>query len=265
MAFTPRFKRFTARGRSSHSFRRRGLRPSRDAKGLKLQRADFFFEGLGSLPTGSASEQTTYFNICNSNLALNTGSGMEGEQLARAVNTMIRRIDINGIVFDYGWEWNGEISGNNTRALGYHYAMWGLCLDRCISDISGNVVPAALEANWSPWLSTFPVAALSATVPAEETEEIRQPLRVLWSKTNWRSNGVRQVLDQEEGALYVPDEQRLSPTTGTFNRRLRVALDDSQGLFIIHSTRNSPSSTLSGTARLFVRWIRGTLYYRFRT
>lgn len=256
-------KRFIRRGTSFRSFRRRG-------SGLRLAKApqrwstaDFFIDSVASLPAGSAAESLTFFHVAAQTQIMQS----QTFGLAVAMGAVVRKLHIGGIVFDYGFELEGDAGGGGaTMADGCFWHTWGLCTDRLLT-ISGNpsqATPASIQ-NWSPWTSDFPVAAVGGSTPTDESGELNRVQRILWHKTHYRQIRPRRIFDDVEGVLYVPQEQLLAPRNATVNRRLRLTLDNLSGLFFYVGTRNSPTGNLQSEERVTRRWVQGQLYYRFGT
>lgn len=241
---------------------RRGLR--RATSPQRWERADFFIEDYQSLPGGSAAEQLQMFHL--GSISQSLVNDVANPTLALAVASMQRRFEVGGIVFDYGHEQEAPIDATVDKRNGNFWIMTGLCVDKLATfDQDGLVAPNAIAA-WSPWTSQFPVAIVRTTSPspAQDTRENSAPQRVLWSRTRYHSGGIRQVDNQQEGSLYVPDEQLLAAREGAVNRRLRLSLDDEQALFFFIATRNCASFELGTSARVIHHWARGALYFRFR-
>lgn len=255
---------FTRRGTSSR-FRSRGRARLKNARSPGVYEAsDFFIEFVTQLPSGSASETLVYFNLASIDLSLLGGSSAVGTPVGSVLSAMVRKLQVGGVVFDYGVEFQNQLDGADTSNTDYAYFMHGLLYDRLESGALSSGQPASV-AGWSPFQSAFPIAALTATTPSIETSDNQHPTRLLWNKTRYRSVAARTIVNSNAELLYVPNEQLLAPREATVNRRFRVLLDDEQGLFLSLATRNSPDFAGGTTPRGYRAWWRGTLYWRYIT
>jgi len=85
----------------------------------------------------------------------------------------------------------------------------------------------------------------------------------LFRKYDTRNLTGRQYVDDAEGTLYVPDDQLLAPRYPTVNRRLRLVLDDNQGLFLCFAVRAGSQFGPPQTHQ-YRAWCSGGLYWRYK-
>jgi len=262
------FRRFNRSGGRSFNpssrFRRR--RPlGRTVTRPRLEMGTFFIEDTVTIPNSSAAETLQYFHLASIATSLGSATSGDASRVGTVLAGMQRRLVIHGLVMDWGIEHQGVIEGGPgpLREDGMVNCVSGLLVDRQVID-SGIPVPASV-ATWDPWTTTFPTALLSSSTPLDVGEPVNGPTRILFRKNTVQSLIGQQVINQDEGALYVPDDQMLNRQFSTFNKRLRLSLDDEQGLYFFFGTRNSPTFALSASdGRVLRRWLAGTIYYRFQ-
>jgi len=258
--------RSTFKRRSTFRRRRSGPRLHRGTS-PRWEVSDFFIHSLFTLPGGSASEQLVFFNIASiSQVLQEPPPGTELAGVNTALGNILNKMLLGGIVFDWGWKQRGPLAADTQQRDNYIHYNTGLVIDKLASDAgSGDSFPNAVQL-WSPWSTGFPSVAVAPNTPNPSTAEVNRPLRTLWNKTDRMSLGPTTVQDDEAGVLYVPNQQELAPRYPTVNKRLKLVLDENQGLYLYRATRNSPTFALSDSSPADLEfWARGTLYWRLTT
>lgn len=265
MAFR-RFRSFRGRSSSfSSRFRRRGPKTHAVTRTRMWEKSHFFLDNFVTLPGGSGSETMLFNHLASIATSLASSSSTSVEQRTGAVlANMERRLEIGGIVYDWGYrmldEW--DATEEDVSANSFH-AMMALVTDRQGYDTSNVTFPASVG-SWSPWLSQFPTAIYSsAGTPALDAEPVTTPTRIHLQKFWQPSTGGRVVTNSNEARLYGINENRLEQNFATVNRRLKLSLDDEQGLYLCWGTRNS-ATYAPAVAQHIQFWAAGKLYYRFR-
>lgn len=259
MAFR-RFSRSRSRFRRSPMRRGRGLRPSKALQ--RWQAADFFVSSAVAHPAGSGTMQIQMFQLAAQSQLITATTNTD-----IAFQSTVHSVQIGGLVYDWGVEFvggAGDGGGGDTTDLD-DMAAWynvGLCYDRMFFDtLGGAFFPAAIS-SWEPFASDFPINIASLSSAQLEAQ---RPTRVLHNKSFFRDFGAPIIVNQGESTLHVPQYQHLAPRFGTFNRRLRLRLDQDHGLFFYVATLNTGGFSVDAAARDRVIWFRGTLYYRIET
>lgn len=217
-----------------------------------------FIDQISTVPGASGTETLQYFHLASIALSLgNAASGAEA-RVGQTLAQMQRSIEIGGVVYDWGFYWRSELSNQASRPDASFNCFHALLSDRLIND-GGNNTPASIG-SWAPWTPGFPMSILSSSTPPEATDPNNAPTRIHFQKCFWSSNASRRFTPAED-LLYVPDDQHLNQNFGTVNRRLKLRLDDEQGLFAVLGVRNGPENTI---ASQFNFWLHGKIYYRFR-
>jgi len=259
------FRRFTRRGTSSRfrSMRRfRGLRKIVQTARWEVGR--IFVDADRELPNSSAAEVLEYFHIASIPSSLGALSATVTEQRVGTVLAgMQRKLEIGGVVLDYDCFHSGELQGDRDLGEGQYDVNYLLLVDRIVDDGGGTPFPASV-ATFSPFQASFPSSILTTTTPTSLTEPVMAPTRILWERTVFNDINPKRLRDDEEGVLYVPQNQRLAVRGGTLNRKLKLQLDETQGLYFAINTRNGPLFNHPGGARNIQKRVTGKIYYRFR-
>lgn len=228
----------------------------------KYQAAQFHAMGEHALPAGGNGELLRFIHLAS------VGLGMEFAQddaIATVMGSMTRSIDIGGIVLDYGLALGDPLDADAVNPLNNDFLEhWEILTDRISSNTStGNPEPDAVS-SWSPFSVQWPVQTLNAATdfPNDSTEQYRFPVRTHWQKTHYRTLAPLTMDTPNENTLYFSPETPTLPRNSTLNRRLKLRLDDQQGLFLCLATRNSPTFDAGSNFRTLRYWCRGTLYYR---
>jgi len=203
-------------------------------------------------------------HLASIEMALNNTSSTSTEQRVGGVLQAIeRKLEIGGIVFDYGLVPTGTVDAEWVLEGNEVHSAMHLVTDRLVlSSGSSGVLPAALP-SWNPFVATFPMGTLQASTPTLDSREATQPTRIHWQKHDLIELGPRNIINDLEGVLYVPNEQKVRTRSGTVNRRLKLRLDDEQGLFLCLSLLNPNSFVMQPSSLTFQWWFRGLLYYRY--
>jgi len=257
--FRPRRRMAMGRGRFSR------YRDPQRTKGLEV--ANFFIDETVILEDAGDSEEIIYTHIASFPLSLEAaGAGSAGpeQRLGNVLSSAWKYIQISGLVFDWGWE-QPDLDGDNLGIQGEYWTTFQVLTDRMSIDTgSGNPIPSSLGF-YSPYRSQWPMAVLSTSNPGVDTDQARLPTRVHFTKTEQRYANASRIQNDLEGILYYPQGQMVTFRQPTFNRRLRIRLDEGHGLFFGWFTRTGPAF-LNGSlqARSIRRWARGQIYYRVR-
>jgi len=188
----------------------------------------------------------------------NDTSTPAGGSLGVVQSSMIKAIDVGGIVIDSGchliastYDQNGGLPTEYR-----HFSLQGIVLDT-IDPVTGQ--PSSLNCNFA--VSTFPSNIVDLTAPRPDlNQEIRDyPARILYRSVDYHNPALQSTL--------APDDELLSSRVRTevFNpqrhRSLRVKrrLTDGWGLYAIFSTW-APFTAPSPTTWFF--WCSGSIYYR---
>lgn len=229
----------------------------------------FFIDDFLTLPAGSGSQTLEFFHLASITASLTThGAAMDPEErVGNVLANMQRRLEIGGLVFDWGWHMNAGIEGDESSTNMNHgdvHCSTYLLTDRlAIDPTTLDAFPVAVEA-WDPFANMFPTAFLGTATPVIDSGQQLMPTRIHWHKSHMMKLQPFQVVGQVEGALYVPNGQQLERQFSTVNKRLRLSLSDEQGLYFACATRNAPSFTIDTNQRSLHRWFKGHLFYRFR-
>lgn len=258
-----RSKGFTKRGANFRSrFRRSNLR--RPVMTAKWEVGRFYFDNTRTMVTGSASETLQYFHIASIATSFGSAIGVEEARVGAVLAGLNRSLEIGGIVFDVDHLHRGDVQGDlapGEATYDMHLSLVVDNLDRVVPD--GPSFPTSLD-TYSPWLSSFPTAALTTAAPVDRSEPITRPVRTYWERNVPIDLRPKIVLNDLGDTLYVPQNQRLNSTHYLVNRRLKLRLDENQGLFLIEGTRNSANFNLGVSSRIITTKCVGKLYYRYR-
>jgi len=205
-----------------------------------------------------------YFHLASIATSLASGTGGDAESRTGAVLAgMNRSLEIGGVVFDYIHSHIGDAEGGQlVNELSYD-VMMGLAVDRITKDSGGVPFPASVG-TFAPFFASFPQSLYATTGPIDTTEPADAPTRILWERNLFIDYRPQEIDNDTEGVLYVPQNQRLAVGAALVNRRLKLRLDESQGLYFIHATRNSSVFSGGAQGRDYRFALRGKIYYRFR-
>lgn len=203
----------------------------------RLQSCNFFFEN---------SEQLTHGTFLNNSVELlklqdHLGSGTQGRTLA----TVARRIEISGMVFNYGW--NLVCPADQPE----HPAdQWIRGIYLVTERLDNFQQPVALP-DWT--INQAPVT----TAPGATGEQADFPLRVHWRDQH--------LLAGMAGLVATPSTNANQVNTHpsrTVNLRLKRYIDDFTGLYFqFYNLFNAQD--VEGTLDVNY-WVWGTIYYRLR-
>lgn len=260
-------RKFTRRATSS---RYRSVRRSRPLRRVvqtaRWEVGRIAIDAVRTLENSSGAEQLTYFHVASIATSLGATFVAGPEQRIGAVLTeMNRRLEIGGVVFDYDCWHAGDLDGESDGIEDQSYDVHcSLVVDRIIKDAGAGTPFPASVVSYTPWFASFPSAALLTTGPFDSTEPVNAPTRTFWERNWFVDFRPKRILNDEEGVLYVPENQRLATRTGTLNRRLKLSLDEAQGLYFVWGTRTSALFNASEAARAVRFRLLGKVYYRFR-
>lgn len=249
MAFKRSFRRFSPR----RSFRR-GVRLRAPREPQRWEVGNVVIDQTYVLSAETDVVQTAVVALAQ--IPFHVGDVGTGQ--GRALNQFARKLEIGGIVFRYdivdaafsNW---GEVGsfGANGRNRVQHRVL--LCSDRL--DAVGQ--PSSIP-NW--FTPTSPIVAVSASDPVITAEDQDFPTRIHWQNSHAYN---REVWQTGSATSVVAPNTRTFSTRGGANLRLRLALDDTHGLFFHFASRLqqlSPADIeISGQLRIL-----GTIYYRVR-
>jgi len=247
--------------RPSRSYGARGGRTHSVTRPKRWEVATLYIHGQHSIPTAPGGMTMVYVHLASVQLALANATGDPAQQVGTALSSMQRACLIGGLVYDWGgYRISQYDSSSSPRAISEVMFTHQLLTDRLIMDtVTDDVRPASLG-SYEPFAPTFPMASLSGTAPV--VDQASFPTRVHFAKHFNSGLGSNNIIDPVENTLYVPDGQMLTQYFGTVNRRLKLRLDDEQGLFAMFACAPPGASTdVSGEQWRF--WLRGKLYYRY--
>lgn len=257
-------RRFTRRAPNFRSRFRRGRPLSTVVRTRKWNVSRIFVDRNSSLPTGAGTETLIYFHLASiaSSWAASSSST---ERVGTALADTMRSLELGGIVFEVEHYHRGNLPGQDgSEDLGRYDLHHALVVDRVVRETGDIPFPASLV-SYHPWDSGFPTATLSASTPQEDVEPVNYPQRILWERNQIVDVRPKFINNDLEGALYVPQNQRLARHSYFVNRRLNLRLNEDQGLYLILGILNTADFALSGDERLVVDRVWGKLYWRFRT
>lgn len=223
--------------------------------------SDFLLTQLATLPTGQSSEQLLMLHIASITQSMAQDSSTV---LGTTLSGMTRKLMIGGIVFDFGTEVAGQMPNvaDTPILAGDVFVNAELCLDQIVTPSASTFFPNAIQ-GYSPFTSDFPTQIITATTPNPQSREAFRPLRSLWSKRYMKRIAGRAAVPAES-LLTIPNEQLLAGRYGTVNRRLRLILDDHQGLYFCFATFNASGFDVpTSNHRQLRHWVTGRLYWRY--
>jgi len=259
------FQRFTRRpfqrGRSSSFRSRRGaLRKPGDRRWEKSQ---FLIQQNIQDAGGASASQMTAFHIASIAISLQ----QEGSAVPAgvALGSMTRKLLIGGIEFDWGFRNVADDIAGNAASLveTQNFHQFGLCSDELNSEAGNPMVPNFISAGWNPFLSQFPTSILTTSTPSTLAFDPQRPTHIHWKNTQENFNGVQSLTVSEDLQL-VQTGQSVNFPRGHVSKRLRLVLDDNQGLFFYFAQQNTNSYALSSGQRNFSVWACGTLFWRYQ-
>jgi len=236
MAFRRPFRR------SSRSFPRRRsfgprLRPPSGPR--RWQAAHFFFDGVDLIESGIFLTESVELLKIQDHIG-----GAAGTAIGSTLSNISRRVELGGIVFNYGHSLIGPADETQNPSDIWLHGLY-LVTDRLDSDGQPTSLP-----NWQQTMS--PISTIGSSV----TEDDEYPLRVHWRDMHLATSFAGLVSTPTTNAnLLAPHPTR------TVNLRLRRFLDDFHGLYFqfFDLYSSDPEATLS-----IHKWVGGTLYYRWR-
>lgn len=240
-----------------------GARLRRPTTAGRWERSTFFVGNSSFLPAGSLSSQLVLFHLASQGMSLTQNSPVP---TGVALSSMVRRLEIGGITYDWGIDWvpdslTLQSDANPTDSTAWF--MHALVTDKLVTESGVSIIPNSILA-WEPFEPEFPTSVLTVSTPALQFDA-EQPTRIHFQKTVSFNLGTPELVLSED--LQVPWGQPVdSRRHATVNRRLRLSLDDDQGLFLAFASRNCDgfdASIVTGTRR-FRTWARGTLYHRWK-
>jgi len=222
--------------RSPPRRRFRGVRPV--TAPTRWEVCNFFFDSSDTLTDGVFLTESVEL------LKIQDHLGGVATTTSRGLSAVSRRIELGGIVFDYGWNLEGPANEADLVSSKWQHGIY-LVTDR----LDENSQPIALP-NWS--LNAAPVA----TVPSGAANEDDFPLRIHWRDAD--------IWNQMAGLVSTPVTNaniRSNHPTRTQSLRLRRYLDDHQGLYF----QFFDQFVSDGADSLAIhKWVWGTIYYRWR-
>jgi len=216
-------------------FRRSRLKPPNAPQ--HWQAANFFFESQDIITNAVFLTESLELVKIQEHIGSPTTSQ------SRSLEAMSRRIELGGIVFQYGHMLDGPAAESDAPA---NKEVWQMRLVTDRLNNAGN--PTALP--------DYLVSQAPITVaPSGLAQDDEFPLRTHWRDGNIMSNFAGLVSTPHTNAnLLTPHPTR------TVNLRLRRFLDDYTGLFFHFYDFYSAGGTESIT---IYKWCFGTLYYRW--
>jgi len=225
------------RSRSRAPFRRFRRRLKPPTAPQHWQAANFFFESQDVITNAVFLTESVELMKIQEHIGSPTTSQ------SRSLEAMSRRVELGGIVFDYGHKLDGPANESDAPA---NKQPWMI---RLVTDRLNNASnPTALP----DWLTN---QAPIATAPTGLSQDDEFPLR-----THWR---VSDITNNMAGLVSTPSTNAnlLTPhPTRTVNLRLRRFLDDYTGLYFQFYDFYSAGGVEGITV---YKWVWGTLYYRW--
>lgn len=247
---------------------RTGLRLKDPQRHRRLEQANFFIKEFQQVDNGSESFTIAYTHLASIALSLDFQNASNAEQrVGTVLASMQRSIDVVGLHFDWQIRQGGfQTRDDGEQRDGMVWSCFQLATDRLLATPATDVPQPATLGSYDPFVNGFPTAVLGPSTPDQESRQNTLPTRVHWTKTQCHYLRTADFFPSTDptGLLSVPNGQLVDTRHPTFNRRLRVRLDDDHGLFLIWAFRTGPTFDIPDAAvRRFDRWARGTLYYRF--
>lgn len=248
--------------RSSSYGRRSFRRPSRGrlrTPGQKRWEAtDFFVSSVVTWPSLGGDTSLLMMHLASIQMSWQGAAGTP-EPVGVAMGATIRKLQVGGVVFDYGVDFNNsDVENQVVPSLAYALFETGLCTDKLSASVSG-INPNAIQ-SWNPFASQFPTSELGATTPGPVTQESIRPVRIHHRKKESVQFATKRITVSED--LQVVPRQFVDTRRGTVNKRLKLVLDDDHGLFFYFATLNSGGFDAAETGPVSV-WFGGTLFWRF--
>lgn len=239
------------------------------ARGQTWEKATIFISRLSEFGVGGNALNLAYFPLISIANSFGTTTSASTEQRIGTMLTQVyRSAEVGGIVYDWGFQFLPN-AGVNADLLPADFAdcVTGLMVDRQYSiDQNGGPLPASIS-SWDPFTPQFPFATLQNSTPIVNNDAVNSPEKILLQKS-WRVHcGVQPIVNVLEGELVYPLEQpvNLKKYGGTVNKRLRLRLSDEQALYLFICHKTGPAFAAGSLFRDYQFWVRGTLYYRFRS
>lgn len=259
------FRRFKNSGRRFGNLRSRFRRPLRKiVQTARWEVARISLDAQRTMVNGPQGETVEYFHLASIATSFaSTAAGSPEARVGAVWAGLNRRLEIGGLVFDYLHQHDGELAGDLLRGEGSYDVHMSLAVDRIGKDLASVPFPVSVG-TFKPFFAGFPQSIFNTVTPIDSTEPADSPTRILWERNLFIDTRPKVIQNDAEGVLYVPQNQRLGASAGLVNRRLKLSLDESQGLYLIHATRNSNNFALLAAQRTFRFALRGKLYYRYQ-
>lgn len=184
--------------------------------------------------------------------------GDETTGQGRALNEAMRFLEIGGIVFSYNL--------NLVQAGTVQDASSGAWSDNLfdhrvliVSDRLDQIGSPTAIPNW--FVPQTPLVGVSTTIPIGDTFDTEYPTRIHWQDR--KQLAPSSALVNGQSTPVTPVLQTVSNAGGRANLRLRLRLQDDQGLFFHFATRISDPVALT-QQYIWKCDVIGTMYYRFR-
>lgn len=243
-------------GRSGNRFSRSRLRTVKPTQ--RWQRANFYIEG-NTLHDEINAAQNIVFVIAQIGGHVGDPTVPEGRVMA----SMVRHMDIGGIVFDWQFsnfadvDYTEEIATDNVEMRMEHQLL--LCSDRLGSGNLGGA-PQAVNVDWFD--NTVPIIAAQSA--DDEGADVKFPTRVHWRthRSLDDSTVIRWNSPEAPEPQLFRQSHSIVGTHGSKNIRLRLRLTDLDCLVFHWSTLVS-SYPPEGLSAYYPRMkLVGSLYYR---
>lgn len=178
-----------------------------------------------------------------------------------AINEALRSMDIGGIVMDWDCRKVSDVSYEGDGLEGRLFTFNALIVERL--DTGGGPVSVA---TFDPFLNGVPVATVSAAgaTPVSPTGDQQKPLRILWQRRQCLEMNPRSLTNTNENTLYFEDDTHVVLPKQTLNKKLRLRLDDTVGLFHVAAYKTAVNWVPGVVIPQVNTWFGGTIYYRAR-
>jgi len=187
------------------------------------------------------------------------GLGDVATAQGRAITNAVRWLEIGGLVL----HWKISLGANQYDTAPFpddyvnrltHRVL--ICSDQIDNAGNPNSIP-----DW--FVPGTPLASVSTTTPTANSEDVEYPTRIhhQWARF-YNLAAVRLSVAEELSPL--PQVQEVTSLQGSKSLRLRLRLDDRQGLFLHFATRILDASTAAPAGIAHELEVVGTMYYRFR-
>jgi len=199
---------------------------------------NFFFDSVDTLTDGIFLTESVEL------LKIIDHVGGASTTTTRGIAAITRKIEVGGLVFNYGWNLDGPAGEADTVGSKWQHGIY-LVTDR----LDENAQPVSLP-NWN--INQAPVATAPSSTGAEDIF----PMRIHWRDSDIWSNMAGLVSTPVTNANI-----RNNHPTRTQSLRIRGSLDDYSGLYF----QFYDLFISDGADSLSVhKWVWGTLYYRWK-